>query len=165
MLLFPRDTESEMSQKNGCGVIFGTAAYLTFMEEFTMNNKKMLIAAGVLVLVIAILAGVFFATRPEVQSGGKTVKVTVVHADGSAREFTYKTDAEYLGEVIMAEGLVEGEAGPYGLMISAVDGETASWEENQSYWSILIGEEYATLGADGIALTDGGEYSLVYTIG
>ena len=130
-----------------------------------MKNKKMILAVGALVLVVAIMAGVFFATRPETQVGGKEITVTVVHADGAAKEFTYKTDAEFLGEVILSEGLVVGEEGPYGLMISAVDGETASWEENQSYWSILIGEEYATLGADNIPLEDGGAYSLVYTIG
>ena len=54
---------------------------------------------------------------------------------------------------------------PYGLYFDTVDGETADWNADQSYWSILIGEEYATVGADGIVLTDGGEYSLVYTIG
>lgn len=130
-----------------------------------MKNKKTLIAAGVLVLVVAIMAGVFFATRPEVQTGSKEITVTVVHGDGSSKEFIYQTDAEHLGDVILSEGLVEGEEGPYGLMIHAVDGETASWEVNQSYWSILIGEEYATLGADSIAIEDGGDYSLVYTIG
>ena len=30
---------------------------------------------------------------------------------------------------------------------------------------LLIGEEYATLGADGIPVEDGASYSLVYTIG
>ena len=65
----------------------------------------------------------------------------------------------------MAEGLVEGVEGPYGLEIQSVDGEKASWEENQSYWALFIGEEYATTGADGVVLTDGGVYKLVYTIG
>ena len=50
-------------------------------------------------------------------------------------------------------------------MISAVDGENASWEENHSYWALYIGADYATTGADGVVLTDGGEYSLVYTFG
>ena len=130
-----------------------------------MKNKKMILAVGALVLVVAIMAGVFFATRPETQVGGKEITVTVVHSDGAAKKFTYKTDAEYLGDVITAEGLVEGVEGPYGLEIHAVDGEKASWEENQSYWCILIGEEYATLGADGIPVEDGASYSLVYTIG
>ena len=130
-----------------------------------MKNKKLIIAVVALVAVIAVMAGIFVATRPEPVAGGKNITVTVVHKDGSEKVFQYATDAEYLGEVIVAEGLVNGEEGPYGLYFDTVDGETADWNADQSYWSILIGEEYATIGADGIALTDGGAYSLVYTIG
>ena len=130
-----------------------------------MKNKKLILAAVAFVAVIAILAGVAMANRPQTSAGEKTVTVTVVHADGTDKEFTYTTDAEYLGEVILAEALVEGVEGPYGLEIHTVDGESASWEENQSYWALFIGEEYATTGADGVVLTDGGVYKLVYTIG
>ena len=129
-----------------------------------MKNKK-LIALVALVLVVALMVGVYVATRPETTAGGKSITVTVIHADGTSKEFAYKTDAEFLGQVILSEGLVEGNDGPYGLEIHTVDGETASWEENQSYWALFIGEEYATTGADGVALTDGGVYKLVYTIG
>ena len=130
-----------------------------------MKNKKLLIAVVALVLVVAAMVGIYVSTRPEAVQGGKSVTVTVVHADGSSKDFAYRTDAEYLGEVIVSEGLVNGQDGPYGLYFDTVDGEKASWEENQSYWSILIGEEYATLGADSIPLEDGGVYKLVYTIG
>lgn len=130
-----------------------------------MKNKKLVIAVAALAAVIVLLAGLFAVTRPDPVAGGKNITVTVVHGDGSERVFSYATDAEYLGEVIVAEGLVNGEEGPYGLYFDTVDGEQAVWEVDQAYWSILIGEEYATTGADGIALTDGGEYSLVYTLG
>ncbi len=130
-----------------------------------MKNKKLIVALVALVAVIAIMAGIFVATRPEPNAGGKEITVTVVHKDGSEKVFEYATDAEYLGDVIVAEGLVNGEEGPYGLYFDTVDGEAAVWDVDQSYWSILIGEEYATVGADGIVLIDGGEYSLVYTIG
>lgn len=130
-----------------------------------MKNKKLVLAVIALIAVVGLMAGVFAVTRPETVAGGKTVTVTVIHGDGSEKTFTYSTDVEYLGQVIVDEGLVNGEEGPYGLYFDTVDGETASWEENQSYWSILIGEEYATTGADGIVLTDGGLYKLVYTIG
>ena len=130
-----------------------------------MKNKKTICAVLAMVVVIAVMVCIFVATRPEPVAGGKTVTVTVVHADGTEKVFTYTTDAEYLGEVIVAEGLVNGENGPYGLYFDTVDGEQAVWEVNQAYWSVLIGEEYATVGADGIVLIDGGEYSLVYTIG
>lgn len=130
-----------------------------------MKNKKLIIAVIALAAVVAVMAGVFLATRPDTVSGEKNITVTVVHGDGTEKIFAYATDAEYLGEVIVSEGLVNGQDGPYGLYFDTVDGETASWDADQSYWSILIGEEYATTGADGIVLTDGGEYALVYTIG
>ena len=129
-----------------------------------MKNKK-LIAVLALVLVVALMVGVYVATRPETTAGGKAIEVIVIHADGNAKTFGYNTDAEYLGQVILAEGLVEGNDGPYGLEIHTVDGEKASWAENQSYWALYIGEEYATSGADSTPVTDGGVYKLVYTIG
>lgn len=130
-----------------------------------MKNKKLVLAVIAIAAVIVLMLGLYLVTRPEAVAGGKEITVTVVHSDGTEKVFSYSTDAEYLGEVIVSEGLVNGEEGPYGLYFDTVDGETASWEENQSYWSILIGEEYATTGADGVVLTDGGEYSLVYTLG
>ena len=48
-----------------------------------MKNQKMLIALGALVLVIAIMAGVFLMTRPETSTGGKNITITVVHGNGS----------------------------------------------------------------------------------
>ena len=130
-----------------------------------MKNKKLVIAALALVAVIAILAGVAIANRPQTIAGEKSITVTVIHKDGTEKAFSYDTDEEYLGPVLLAEGLAESEEGPYGLVISAVDGETASWDADQSYWALFIGEEYATTGADSTPVTDGGVYKLVYTIG
>ena len=130
-----------------------------------MKNKKIVIAVVALIAVVGVLLGLYLSTRPEASGGAKSITVTVIHQDGTEKAFAYDTDEEYLGPVLMDQGLVVGEEGPYGLVISAVDGETASWEENQSYWALFIGEDYATTGADGVVLTDGGVYKLVYTIG
>lgn len=130
-----------------------------------MKNKKILIAAIVIVALIAVMAGAYFAARPAVAEGAKTISVTVVHADGSEKQFQYRTDEEYLGPVLLAEGLAEGEDGPYGLTICVVDGEKADWNENQSYWALYIGEEYAATGADSTPVKDGDSFKLVYTIG
>ena len=48
---------------------------------------------------------------------------------------------------------------------AGVDGETADYNVDGGWWQVFIGEESATIGADGIAITDGGVYKLVYTIG
>ena len=130
-----------------------------------MKNKKILIAAIVIVALIAVMAGAYFAARPAVAEGAKTISVTVVHADGSEKQFQYRTDEEYLGPVLLAEGLAEGEDGPYGLTIYVVDGEKADWNENQSYWALYVGEDYAVTGADSTPVKDGDSFRLVYTIG
>lgn len=128
-------------------------------------NKKWIIGLTAVLLVIAVLVGVYFATKPQAQAGGKEITVVVVHADGSEKRFTYQTEEEYLGPVLLAEKLVEGENGQYGLEIAKVDGEEASWETDKAYWALYEGEEYASTGADGVVLTDGGVYKLVYTKG
>lgn len=130
-----------------------------------MKNRRMLVLVVALVVAVAVMLGISLSAKPETTQGAKSITVTVVHKDGTAKDFEYDTDEEYLGAVLLAEGLVEGEEGPYGLMISAVDGETADWNVDQSYWALFVGEEYATTGADAIPVNDGDVFKLVYTIG
>jgi len=130
-----------------------------------MKNKKIIIAAIAVVAVLALMVGVWFATRPEIQQGSKTITVTVVHKDGSSKNFTYQTDEEFLGPVLLANNLVVGVEGPYGLEIHEVEGVKADWNVDQSYWALYVGEEYATSGADTTPIKDGDTFKLVYTIG
>lgn len=130
-----------------------------------MKNKKLIVVAIALVAVVAVLLGVFFATRQATQEGMKEFTVTVVHKDGTEKEFPCKSAEEYLGKALVAEGIVEDNQDQYGLYILVADGELASWEEDSAYWSVYVGDEPATQGADQIPLTDGGVYSLVYTRG
>lgn len=128
-----------------------------------MKNKKLIISIVAAVVLVAVLVGVWAITRPETQQGSKTITVVVVHSDETQKEFVYKTDEEFLGPVLLSEGLVEGENGPYGLYIKTVDGEKAVYEENNAYWSIMVGEQAAQTGADQIPAEDGVVYTLIYT--
>lgn len=128
-----------------------------------MKNKKLVIAAVAVIAVIALMAGVWFATRPETATGSKGYTVTVVHKDGTVKEFSYRTDAEYLAEALLEEGLVSGDTTQYGLTIITVDGEDAVWDTDNAYWAIWIGEEMAITGASEIPVYDGSTYKLEYT--
>lgn len=128
-----------------------------------MSKKKIIIAVIALVAVVAALAALWWFTRPQAREGMKTFTVTVVHADGSDKAFTYTTDKEYVGQVLVDEGLVEGTQEEYGLYMKVVDGERAVYEENGAYWAFYEGEEYAQLGIDQTPVADGGAYKLVYT--
>ncbi len=126
-------------------------------------NKKTWIALGALLLVVAVLVGVYFATRPQAQEGSKTITVEIVHADGKSETFTYKTDEKMLDGVLVAEGLVERENIVSG-MFDTVKGETASWEKDKAYWAFYINGEYASVGICDAIVEDGTTYKLAYEI-
>lgn len=127
-----------------------------------MSKKKLFLSVTALVLVVGLLLGLYFATRPQTQEGTKTFTVTVVHKDGTSKDFTYTSDEEFVGTVLQAEGLIEGEMGQYGLYIKKVDGEKAVYEEDNAYWGFYIGDEYAQTGIDQTPIEDGKVYKLVY---
>ena len=130
-----------------------------------MKNKKLIVAVAALVAVIVLMGGIFLATRPDTVAGGKNVTVTVVHKDGTQRVFEYATDAEYLGEVLLEAGLIEGEEGAYGLYVKVVDGERADYELDGAFWAFYEGAESALQGIDQTPVADGAVYRLVYTYG
>ena len=129
-----------------------------------MNNKKLILVAVALVTAVAVMLGVYFSTRPETVEGSKNFTVTVVHADGTEKAFSYSTDAEKLGAFLESEGLIESEGADDG-MFHTVDGEKADWNVNRSYWAFYLGEEYATEGIYATTIADGAAYKLVYTLG
>lgn len=126
-------------------------------------SKKTWIALGALLLVVAILVGVYFMTRPQAQEGSKSVTIEIVQADGNTKTYNVKTDEEYLDKVLVSEGLIE-ESNIVSGMFDTVLGETASWEKDQAYWAFYINGEYATAGICDTVVEDGVTYKLVYEI-
>lgn len=103
-------------------------------------------------------------TKPVAESKKITITVDVVKSDKSTKTYTIETDAENLEDALVAEGLVEGEDSEYGLFIQTVDGETANYDENKSFWNLLKDGEAMATGARDEKIADGNKYSLVYTI-
>ncbi len=129
-----------------------------------MNNKKWIFAILALVLVVAALAGIYFATRPSTTDGAKTITVTVVHKDKTEVVKTYHTDEEYLGPVLVAEGLIP-EGNIQSGMFDTVDGETAVWAEDEGWWAVYQGDNMAVVGINELVIADGDTFRLVYTNG
>ena len=98
----------------------------------------------------------------EFGNGKKTVAVEV-RAEEKSVTFTIKTDKETLGEALIENNLVSGENGAYGLYIKSVNGIIADYDINQSYWAITKNGESVMTGADGVEISDGEHYELIYT--
>ena len=128
-----------------------------------MRNKKQILALVALIAVVGILVGVWMMNRPETSEGTKAYTVTVVHSDGSEKVFEYRTDAEYLADALVAEGLIAGEDSEFGLTVITVDGEDAVWDTDSAYWALYIGEEYATTGVSATPVNNGDSFKLEYT--
>ena len=125
-------------------------------------SKKTWIALGALSLVLTLLLGIFFLTRPQTHQGDKHFTITVVHSDGREKTFDCYTDEEFLDKALLAEGIITGHDDQYGLVIDSADGEEAIWNRDNAYWALIVGEEYGTLGVSQTPVEDGASYKLVY---
>ena len=65
------------------------------------------------------------------------VFTVVVEIDDDVRVFDFETDREYVLEVLLEEGLVQGEQVSWGFNVTTVDGVKADFGRKGEYWSIL----------------------------
>lgn len=134
-----------------------------------MDKKKKIIAAVVVIAVIAVFAGVYAAFSPKTSQGAKSYTVEVVNKEGESKTYSGKTDAEYLSglmDELAAAGdfSYDGTTSEYGLYITAINGETADYNTDGSYWSIYVNGEYGSYGADAQPVADGDAFKFAYEV-
>ena len=98
----------------------------------------------------------------EFGKGEKTVAVEVKVEEQSVI-FTVHTDKDTVGEALLEHELISGEEGAYGLYVKAVNGITADYDVDQSYWAFYVNGEYAMKGIELTEIDEGATYQLVYT--
>lgn len=103
-----------------------------------------------------------YLSNKEFGEGKNTAKVEVKVADQMIT-FTIHTDKETVGAALMEHELISGEDGAYGLYIKKVNGITADFDVDQSYWAFYINGEYAMTGVDTTKIKEGEIYQLAYT--
>ncbi len=86
-------------------------------------------------------------------------KFVVVDAEGNEESFDITTDKKTVGEALLEEGLIEGEESEYGLFVKTVNGITADYDVDGTYWAFYIDGEYASTGVDSTDIVDGTTYS------
>ncbi len=95
-------------------------------------------------------------------NGAKTV-VAQVKVEEQCVTFTVKTDKTTVGAALLEHGLIAGDDSEYGLYVKTVNGITADYDVDKSYWAFYINDEYAMTGVDSTEITEGATYSFVYT--
>ena len=97
----------------------------------------------------------------EFGDGSKTV-VVEIKAEENLVTFTIQTANDTVGDALIEHDLISGDDGPYGLYIKKVNGITADYDVDRSYWAFYIDGEYAMTGVDTTKITEGVTYKLEY---
>lgn len=90
--------------------------------------------------------------------GNSVFMFTVVDGDGKESLFEIHTDKEIVGEALAALGLIEGEESEYGLFVKTVNGITADYETDGTYWAFYVNGDYAMSGVDTTPIAEGETY-------
>ena len=84
---------------------------------------------------------------------------TVVDKDGKETGFEIHTDKEIVGEALLELGLISGDEGAYGLYVKTVNGITADYDKDKTYWAFYVNDAYASSGVDLTPIKEGEVYS------
>lgn len=100
-------------------------------------------------------------TDGEVLGTGDTIfPLTVVDGDGTEIHAEIHTEKETVGEALEELGLIAGEESATGLYVKVVNGITADYDEDGTYWAFYINDVYAQTGVDSTRIAEGDQYML-----
>lgn len=88
---------------------------------------------------------------------GATVLTVVVSAEDKEVTFTVNTDKTTVGAALSELGLIKGADGMY----TVVNGMTADYNVDQTYWAFYENDAYAMTGMDDTTIVAGVIYKLV----
>ena len=105
------------------------------------------------------------SNKPEneiIGEGAASFVFEVYDENSNVNIVTVKTNKKTVGEALIELGIIEGEQGPYGLYVKAVNGIYADYDTDGAYWAFYINGEYAVTGVDMTEIDETAVYSFRY---
>ena len=140
--------------------------------KFTSNKKfTSLLLCMMLIVAMALTAGCGDKKQNDNSVGQEVSKgnvlgegqvqftFTVVDKEGNETTFEIHTDKTTVGDALLEVDLIAGEESEYGLYVKTVNGITADYDVDQTYWAFYINGEYAMTGVDSTNVEAGATYS------
>lgn len=97
--------------------------------------------------------------RTKIGTGKFSFILEVIGGDGKTVEFDIGTDENTVGEALTSIGLISGEQGDYGLYVKTVNGVTADYDTDGTYWSFIVNGEVSQKGVDQTYVKNGYTYT------
>ena len=99
-------------------------------------------------------------TIPALGQGATTFTLAITFGDKTGKQYLIHTDKQTVGDALLELGLIAGEESEYGLYVKTVDGVTADYDVDGTYWAFYIDGAYAVTGVSGTDITPGATYAL-----
>lgn len=101
-----------------------------------------------------------FADGETLGEGNTQFSFTVIDKEGKETSCEIHTDEDSVGAALLKLGVIEGEEGPYGLYVKKVNGITADYDVDSTYWAFYIDGEYGMTGVDATEINAGSSYAM-----
>ena len=69
------------------------------------------------------------------------------------------TNEKTVGDALQKLNIISGEEGTYGLYVKTVNGITADYDKDKTYWAFYVDGEYSMVGAESVKIEEGKVYS------
>ena len=93
-----------------------------------------------------------------VGTGEKSFDFTVTDKDGNVTEFKVDTDAKTVGDALLELNLISGDNSGGSFYVKKVNGITADYDKDKTYWAFYENGKYATKGVDTTEIVSGAKY-------
>ena len=112
------------------------------MRKLSLLKKPLLICLCV-VLTAATVLSMTACKKDDPNDRDTSVSFTlkVIDLDGTETTEVIKTKKWTVGEALLDKEIISGEEGPYGLYVKTVNGITADYDVDQTYWAFYINGE------------------------
>lgn len=127
-----------------------------------MKKQALLKALSLVMCMVLIAASACLLVGCADKTGdGEKVSFTFVvrTLDGNETTFPIETTEKTVGAALLAQNLIAGEQGDYGLYVKTVNGITLDYAKDGAYWSFYIGDDYAMTGVDVTNIENGATYA------
>ncbi len=125
-----------------------------------LKKSLSILAAAILVFTFFALSGCSQKPANDADTSVKNVSFTIIYEDKSEKKVELKTEKTTLAEALVEKDIIEYESSG---LYTTIDGVTADYSKDGSWWCITKGGEMLNFGLNDIEIKDGEGYEATYT--
>lgn len=87
----------------------------------------------------------------------------VTHSDGKKVAYAVETTKDNLGDALLENEIIEGDEGQFGIYVTVINGEEASWDKDKAYWYFYKDGEALLESISATPIANGDKFEAIYT--